>query len=169
MRGFGDCRRSSHGVLAQARPSHLPQLAGRKCRELLINLSAPLLFLFLTSRSFPSPWYTLCHILASFLVLRYCHLPFLSRSLYPSVSHFPVPLSSSPSSFSLQLAHSLFPPSSSISTFFFSKLTSHSHKGHSPSYYRSGTGPIRITIRATALLLIQPPSVILSLDGLSRA
>jgi hypothetical protein len=115
----------------------------------LINLSAPLLFFFSVSRSFPLLLGT--HI-SVILVHRYCHLPFLSRSLYPSVFHFPVrPLLFSVVPLSPRSALSLVPPlPPSSAPPPSSKLTSHSHKARSRSYYHSGTEPIRI--RTTALL-----------------
>ncbi|KAI0277245.1 hypothetical protein BGY98DRAFT_646350, partial [Russula aff. rugulosa BPL654] len=98
-------RAGSSEAIPISNPSHPAQFPGRVSRDrvgqLLINLSASLLFLFLTSRSFPSPWYLLSHILASFLLLRYCHYhscpghilsppsptsPFLSPLLRPPFS-----------------------------------------------------------------------------------
>jgi hypothetical protein len=173
----GDCIRSSHGVLAQARRSHIPSILTQESQSpetetanCSLTSQRLFLFLFLTSRSFPSPLvHTLPHI-----------------SVIPTPPNIaitiPVPLTLSlrlqlPRSsllspllrpFSLLLSpRSFFPPSSSISPFFLFKLTSHSHKGHPPSYYRSGTAPIRI--RLTAPFLIQPPPVLPCLDGLSRA
>lgn len=119
--------------------------------EQVINLSAPLLFFFSTSRSFPLH---LVHILASFLVHRYYHS--CPGHFIPPSSTSPFVLSSSPSSLSLlpdsvSLPPSSFPPSPSFllqadfllpqsapSFLLPFRYRTHSHKGHGspPSFTR---------------------------------
>lgn len=60
-----------------SRPS-LPECESPETRDrdgqVLINLSAPLSFFFFSAAALsPPPLYTLCHLLASFPALRYCH------------------------------------------------------------------------------------------------
>ena len=107
----GDCRRSSHGVLAQARPSPSPshsipaQFPGRvpprpSRPNCSLTSSAPLLFFFSLAALSPPPCYLPVHILASFLLLRYCHY----HSCPGHILSLPLPLPPSSLLFSLLIS-----------------------------------------------------------------
>src|SRR6266576_292984 len=91
-------------------PVPVPREETERDGQLLINtLGASFFFFFSLAALSPPPLYTLCHILASFLLLRYCHFhscpghfipppsptsPFVSpllRPFSPALSSFSLP------------------------------------------------------------------------------
>lgn len=128
------------------------------------SLTARRLFFSFSQLAALSPVHTLPHISVIPIAITFpvpvtlslrLPLPRSSSLLRSPFTPCSTPLLSSPPPPSLYL----HPP--------FSKLTSHSHKGHTRSYYRSGTEPIRI--RTTALFLLYPPSVLPCRYGFTRA